>query len=320
MQSEQYIYRILHLAVPIMLIIVFPLFFLSGPNYYSPRSFQAFWKLGHIIYFSLLSYWLYGIFSKKNISIIFSFISIFFFSLILGIAIEFFQFLIDNTPRSIYDILLNQLGVLLTFSFFTKDHLLKNKKILSCTRIIVIFFLIISLSNLVKSLIDEYIASSQFPLLSDLETPFELERWIGESKQIDENVVRHGKKSLRVSLHNEAHAGTYADIILLHFPRNWSKYKTVHWSVFNPLEEELTFNCRIHDKYHKKTGYDTDDRFIKTFVLHHGWNDLSISLAEVKNAPKGRTMDMNHIESLHFFTKKIPEQQNIYIDYVYLQP
>jgi hypothetical protein len=36
--------------------ICFVLFFVGGPDYYSPRSYKHFWDLGHILFFSILSY------------------------------------------------------------------------------------------------------------------------------------------------------------------------------------------------------------------------------------------------------------------------
>ncbi|MCL2340263.1 MAG: succinyl-CoA synthetase subunit beta, partial [Proteobacteria bacterium] len=75
---------------------------------------------------------------------------------------------------------------------------------------------------------------------------------------------------------------------------------------------------RIHDNQHRKHDMEYQDRFNQTFTLAPGWNDLSISLDKVKTAPRGRTMDMEHIEGFGLFVVRLPQPQALYLDHIYL--
>ncbi len=308
-------------GLPLLLLAIFPFFFFGGPDYSSARSFHDFWDLGHILYFALLSYWVYLLSLRKNISLQRAFALGFALLLLLGIAIEVVQFILDKRSGDRYDVLRDMAGVLFTFFFLTRESLLSTKKIFYTARALILVFLLALLGPLAQSLADEAIALKQFPFLSGLETPFELGRWRAASAQVSEDMAREGNKSLQVPLFAQAEGNSpYVDAVLAFFPKDWSRYRFVHWSVYNPLDRDLTLTCRIHDKRHKTSGYETNDRFNTEFALHPGWNDLAVSLGTVKKAPKGREMDMTHIESLHFFTARIPEHQYLYIDKVSLAP
>jgi len=319
-QTEQTkLFCILLVAIPLLLLAISPFFFFSGPDYYSIRSLQAFWKLGHIFYFALLSYWMYLLSLRKNISPGHVFVFCLVFTLLLGSAIEVLQHHLNNRAGGHpSDVLRDMTGVFFTFFFLVREPLLRGKKIIYTARILTLALLLAFLADFAQSLADEAIARWQFPFLSGMETPFELSRWRTVSARVSEEVAREGKKSLKVPLFGTGQG--YVDIVLSFFPNDWSQYRSVHWSVYNPLKQDMPLACRIHDRQHKKSGYETTDRFNTEFVLHPGWNDLAASLDAVKKAPKSRKMDMTHIEELHFFTAKSPEHQYLYFDKVYLTP
>ena len=80
----------------------------------------------------------------------------------------------------------------------------------------------------------------------------------------------------------------------------------------------MVLNSRINDIHHRKHDMEFSDRYNQQFILDKGWNDLVISLEKVKTAPKGRTMDMEHIERFGLFVVQQPRSQAIYLDHVYL--
>ena len=81
---------------------------------------------------------------------------------------------------------------------------------------------------------------------------------------------------------------------------------------------ELALHGRIHDRLHKFHDQAFEDRFHQKFILRPGWNDLRISLAEVRHAPAGREMDMHEIEGFGMFVIRQKRPLVIYLDYVYL--
>lgn len=93
-------------------------FFWGGPGYYSSRSFQAAWDLGHILYFLLLTCWLHQWFRARKERL-----------LPLSNFFLFFSWLSSSVLRwnsckcsggidlGMEDVLRNQLGCLIAYAF-----------------------------------------------------------------------------------------------------------------------------------------------------------------------------------------------------------
>ncbi|MFB0520283.1 MAG: VanZ family protein, partial [Desulfatiglandales bacterium] len=171
------------------------LFFVGGPSSYAPRSYQHAWGLGHILFFSILSYLLLKSWQRISKKPYFKqCVWVFLVVLLFGIAIELAQLAIHGSTPSVGDLIRNFIGCLLSFAFFLPSR--RNIRIISL-RILqfsVLLMLVLEMSPFAKSLIDEAIARKQFPVLSAFETPYELERWSGGTKiSIDHETARHGK-------------------------------------------------------------------------------------------------------------------------------
>ncbi len=300
-----------------LLLLIAPFFFLGGPGYHAPRSFKAFWDLGHIFYFFLLSCWLCRTLRGRAAQLsplrLFVYIvSVVFFS---GVLVEILQMFTSGRSPDVLDVLRNMLGCLIAFAFFIRPSLLSRPWLQQVFRGMVLVLMAIALWPLTRALIDEHLSARQFPILADFETPFELDRWVNRAQLREEQlIVRHGHKAMRVQLSTAKYSG----IGLHYFSGDWRGYNTLHYSVFNPQPVNLILNCRIHDTHHKAHGQEYVDRFNQQFTLQHGWNDLVVSLDKVKSAPKGRAMDMEHIEGFGIFVVQQAQPMEIYIDYVYL--
>jgi len=306
-----------HFLLGLSLLIGTPFFFLGGPGYYASRSFQAAWDLGHILFFLLLTLWLHSRLREKlaAFSPFTFFFTIFSFVFFAGFLVEILQMFDSHRSPDMVDVLRNQLGCLLAFAFFIRPWLFGEPRVQYLFRAGVVALLALAIWPLSWSLIDEYQAARQFPLLADFETPFERSRWVNVDQLREEiKIVRHGSKSVRVQLSTNKYSG----ISLFHFPRDWRGYRTLHWSVYNPQEAGLVLNSRINDIHHRKHDMEFSDRYNQQFILEKGWNDLVIPLERVKTAPKGRTMDMEHIEGFGLFVVQQPHSQAIYLDHVYL--
>ena len=301
----------------VVLLIGFPFFFLGGPGYYSSRSFQTAWDLGHILFFAIMSLWLQALLQNKVAAwpSIRTFCALFLFVLFAGSLVEILQMFVDDRAPDFFDVLRNQLGCLLALAFFIRPPLLSGLR-RRFLQLGVIVLMSAAIWPFARAVIDERQAANQFPRLSDFETPFERYRWVNIQQMREESaIVRHGGKAMRVQLSTAKYSG----VTLFYFPGDWRGYQTLHWSVYNPQPAGFVLNCRVHDVHHKEHGSEFSDRFNQQFVVQQGWNDLAVSLERVKNAPKGRVMDMQHIEGFGLFVVQQASPMEIYLDHVYLE-
>jgi VanZ family protein len=63
----------------------------------------------------------------------------------------------------------------------------------------------------------------------------------------------------------------------------------------------LEINVRVHDRTHKLGDQPFGDRFNLSYELQPGRHALRIPLEEIRNAPKGRQMDLSQIEGIVVF-------------------
>lgn len=301
----------------VLLLIGAPFFFWGGPGYYSSRSFQAAWDLGHILYFLLFTLWLHQWLRARRgeRTIFFEFLLIFFLVFFLGIAVEFLQMLGGNRSPDAEDVLRNQLGCLAAYAYVIRPQVSAVQWQQRLMQIGVLLALMFAVWPLSRAVIDEYQAMQQFPVLADFETPFERYRWNNSNQLREETkIVRHGRKAVQVQLSTNKYSG----IALFFFPPDWRGFQELRFSVYNTKNTPLFLNSRIHDVHHKKHEMEFSDRYNQQFELEPGWNDCAIPLDKVKAAPKGRAMDMEHIEGFGLFVIQQPRSQVIYLDNVHL--
>ncbi len=304
---------------PVLLFIGLPFFFLGGPGFHSARSFAELWNLGHILYFALFTLWLQRILRNAKISSLQGLTILFFLPFLVGFLIECLQYLVNGRSPSIADMLRNQLGVLTALVYQTWPQ--QKKNIPRCLaalliRSLVALLLLAALTPVLTAVWDEQQAQRQFPLLADFESSHELSRWYYPRQlQLEDQIVRHGKKAARVQLSTAKYSG----IALFHFPHNWQGYRWLRFSVYNPLQHSLELHCRLDDTEHRRQHGPYEDRFNTRFTLKPGWNDLSISLQQAAASPRGRAMDMTSIKGFGLFVVKQQESIAIYLDHVYLE-
>ncbi|VAW35773.1 hypothetical protein MNBD_DELTA03-1599, partial [hydrothermal vent metagenome] len=166
------------------------------------------------------------------------------------------------------------------------------------------------------ALVDEWQAERDFPLLAGFEHPYELSRWEeGYSLACrSREQARQGNFSLRVSLST----ATYSGVHLEYFPHNWQGLSFLAFSIYNAGLRPLTITVRVNDKKHEEGPQLYKDRYNRSFSIHHGWNDIKISLAAIRNAPANRKMNMSEISELGFFVIRQKKARVIFLDDVRL--
>ena len=299
----------------VLLLIGFPFFFFGGPGYHAVRSFKEAWNLGHILFFFPTT-WLiikYVLLDRPRERSWKFFLLVFCSVLVAGIGIELLQGVIGGRTLDKGDLYRNQLGCLTAFAFTGSLPLPRQGQWF--LRAVVVSLLFLAVWPLYPALSDERVARNQFPLLADFETSYEQRRWKNVHQlQRQQEFVRHGKYALRVQLSTATYSGTS----LFYFPHDWRDYQQLHFSVYNPENDVLALHCRIHDALHGEHGLLFDDRFHRRFELQPGWNDLSVSLQDVRTAPATRLMDMAQIEGLGLFVVRQQRSHVLYLDYIYL--
>jgi VanZ family protein len=309
----------MRVAKNIVLYIIFFLcivfLFVGGPNPGSSRSVNHIWDLGHILLFALGSYiFVRDVKILSRQSFFTQLIIIFILSIILGITTEYMQVKFHRTP-DIADVGRDLVGSLLAVAFFSPSR----KNISSSLRIIIQVLLIIlfiyQLIPFSRSLADEIIARYQFPILSNFETPFEIDRWGPQSHiSVSENVAIEGSRALQIKLTTAKYSGVF----FKYFPCNWKNHSTLHVNIINPDTSEFMLVCRIEDRWHEMFDFAYNDRYNHRFKIHSGLNTLLISLTEVITAPEVRKMDIKNITQIGFFSSHLPHSRIIYIDNVFL--
>jgi len=132
--------------------------------------------------------------------------------------------------------------------------------------------------------------NGQFPVLADFHSRIEL-YWtlsVGVHREIVDD-------ALEVEFGGEEFPG-----VAFHEPvPDWRRFKTLVIDVENPAGEPLRLVVRVHDRRHINTF---NDRFNRRFTLSAAERrTLRIPLEDIRNAPKGRFMDMAHISDITLF-------------------
>lgn len=295
--------------------ICFVLFFVGGPDYYSPHSYKRFWDLGHVLFFAILIYliFVYWPWSPKKAFLRRSIFAII-ITICLGSLIELAQTESFRTS-DLMDLARDIIGCLIALAFYVPDRKTIPKTCFKTLQSISLILLVMAFLPLIATIIDETAARIQFPVLADFETPFETDRLTGNANlSINHKIHFHGNGSLKVILNTSYYSG----IALKYFPGNWMNYKELQLSIYNPDKKPIHLICRIHDRRHSHGHQPYSDRFNKNFSISNGWNLIRIPLEKVQNAPQDREMALNQIQGLEIFATNLSHPITVYIDYLRL--
>lgn len=297
-----------------VLSVMFTLFFVGGPSYYSSPIYKEFWNIGHIIFFSLSTYQLIMFFNKKSFIFIAS-IS-FGYGLILGSAIELLQSRM-NRSMDLHDLYRDILGTLLALAFF----FYQNKKKQNANNIhyqylllFILSFVLIAIDQkrLVQAIQVKLQAQNNFPMLADFETSNELKQWSGKNLSLSNKHVLTGLFSMEAKL---SAATKFSGFSLKQMPSDWRGFEYLLINIYNPNENIIKICTKISDVDHDLKNQSYNNRFNQCFsLLGNQWNNIKIPLINIENSPKGRKLEMNNMSQLGLFTSGLKSDKIIYLD------
>ena len=299
-----------------LLLPLFILFFVDSSDYRPTRSFQIAWNLGHIVFFALtVSLFLQQSSILRKSSGLRQFWIIVGICLIFGILIESIQDMVGR-QADWSDILRNILGGLIALVFFPHRKFGSNANFGIRSKAVVIVLLCTQLYPLILTLLDEQMARNRFPVISNFENQLELASWYSDGNMtLDKNIVSNGNSSARIELTTKFYSGAS----LSYFHGNWENYKQLSFSIYLPDQPALPLTYRIHDRQHKQTGNQYNDRFNQKILLKLGWNHVSIDLKDVIHSPRTRLMDIESITNIQFFAINLKQPRVIYLDNLRLE-
>lgn len=160
--------------------------------------------------------------------------------------------------------------------------------------------------------------ATHFPVLGEFEEAIEKRVWrtngIVDKQRTKASLsrehVRYGKSSLKV----ETVSGTYSGVSNTHGGSDWSGYKQLNITIYNP-GDPYTLYMRIDDDTLSPTY---KQRFNSAIKLANGWNPVKIPISKIANGPRMGKMNMESIRKIIFFTQPKEMARVFYLDRMWL--
>ncbi|MCD6161706.1 MAG: VanZ family protein [candidate division Zixibacteria bacterium] len=97
---------------------------------------------------------------------------------------------------------------------------------------------------------------------------------------------------------------------------DWTAYGTFCFSIYSELEKPIALHIRIDDLHYNQTW---EDRFNYSFTVLPGFNQIDISIEEIRQGLVNREMDMTAIAAVLLFAHNPPDTFSFYIDDIMLK-
>lgn len=283
----------------------FPLFFIGGPQWVAPPLYRELWSHGHMVFFALLSLWLTSVVSMHSVR---RWLLLSVAIVAVGGIIEGIQSQIGRTA-SWEDGLRNLIG-----AWFGLFWSLPARRKVYVGRALASVLVLWQLSGLIPHAVSHVYRIQQFPVLSNFESPRDLDIWRGNVERVT-NPVSEGRYSLAIHLGTQRFSGlgSYA------LQRDWRGYDELAFDLYNPGDEALPIVLRINDRQHEQAGPHYADRFNRGLVVQPGWNEYRINLEDVRGAPASRLMDIAEIQQVQLFVQSLEQPRTLYLDHMRLE-
>lgn len=163
------------------------------------------------------------------------------------------------------------------------------------------------------TLVDVIRQRREMPRVASFEHELELSRWNFKSADATRSTehATDGRWSLRVDLL----PGRYPGAGLVWPYADWAGYDEIRFDAYLDPGPPLPLILKIQDEGHNHLG---EDRFQRRTMLQPGSTTVSVRLADVTSAPRGRNMDLSRIQFVQWFTVRLDTARTLYLDNVRL--
>ena len=259
-------------------------------------------------------------FKKKSFTL---YITTFFISLLIGIAIELLQ-LITHGDASKIDVIRDIAGIIVGLSLYASMdtihqtyHLKSEKK--KITGIIMLSFCVFTASMLPLAFLSAaYVQrAAAFPIIADLTA-----NWIQPFLRLKNATINLPENNeIKTNLNDhlariDFKPGIYPGISIIETSPDWSAYKTLTIMIYSELIQPFNLTLRIHDDQH---NYAYTDRFNTKLTVHNGMNHYRIPLEEIMKAPVNREMNMMRIREIILFSAQPVVKLHFYVSTMRLE-
>lgn len=157
-----------------------------------------------------------------------------------------------------------------------------------------------------------------FPVIASFERSRELSMWKTRhaSIQSTSDWATDGSRSAMVTLQ----PGRYPGISLTWLPGDWSGFKTLSFDLRNADTKPLPLALKLNDREHADRDFAHSDRFHRPFTVLAGTTqNISISIAEIREAPDTRRMELDQMDLFELFAVDLGAPVTFYVDNIRLR-
>lgn len=298
-------YAFLPYCLLLLVILVFPLFFMGGPDWMSSPLVRALWDFGHIVFFALLIFTAQAFVNLQRPA---AWLLVSAGAALVGMGIEWLQVFFGR-DASWQDVGRNLIGVWI--GLFWGQPSTRRVRFM---RLVSLLLLMPSLGQLGQITWLHSYTARQFPLLTDFESKVDAARAHGRVSLSTEQYA-HGRASLKITLDRRFYSGTGLHYLL----GDWRGYRYLTMELFNPEPAALPMVVRITDALHDRGENNYHDRFNLPITLQQGWNTIRIPLDHIEQAPRNRLMALDQIRRIDIFASGFAPGRVLYWDYLRLE-
>ncbi|MBL8818796.1 MAG: hypothetical protein JNL58_22395 [Planctomyces sp.] len=216
---------------------------------------------------------------------------------------------------SISDILANTLGLVAGGIWLVAQNL--QTRIRSAVRFGAVFLIAAVSANPALNILDCIQQINSFPQLASFERPRELSSWYAQNaimvRSTDWSV--DGSHSMKLTMEPLEFSGTGMNWL----EGDWSRFRELRFSIFNPSENMVPLILRIEDHAHELSDFEPSDRFQQVIELApKAVQEIQIPIDELRQAPQSREMDVTSIRQIELYCYRPPSNLTIYLDHVHL--
>ncbi|WP_152205301.1 succinyl-CoA synthetase subunit beta [Marinobacter changyiensis] len=298
-------------ATPVVLglslCVIFPLFFVGGPDWASGPLYRSAWNLGHLLFFGLVVFtWqvVFGIGGWRQWLLLSAAI------FIVGAIVELIQ---NGLGRALdwQDVVRNMLGAWLVMAWHQPSRGAGRwlpAAVLWPLRALVTVLLLFQVVPVIEIGFQQYRMARQLPMVFDIGQPQAVRYWSGDVARVPSPGEVSGQ-TLEIRMGTAKYSGAFLD----NMPGDWQGYQQLVFEFYNPDTLPLEMTLRINDSVHDRGDNAHNDRFNRRFVAEPGWNTYRVELSEVESAPATRLMDMADVRRLGFFATGLTAPRSVYL-------